>query len=156
MAQAALRDQKERTVNVDRLKLIETLISNKKKHIDEYNEAVAGYRETLLTSLDAAFDKAKNNVVSSYERLKVKFNDLSNEELLTQPNTITLSDAQYLSMQVPHSYAKEYDAAIDMAKWDTREVLELTASEFTCFVRDEWDWKESFAAVNSRYLKKAV
>ena len=43
------------------------------------------------------------------------------------------------------------DAAIDMAKWDVRETLELTHAEFTCFVRDQWDWKSGFEAISQIY-----
>lgn len=42
-------------------------------------------------------------------------------------------------------------AAIDMAKWDIRETLVLTHAEFTCFVRDQWDWKSGFEAVSMLY-----
>ena len=60
-------------------------------------------------------------------------------------------DGISVEMKVPRSYAKEYDAAIDMAKWDVRETLELSHAEFTCFVRDQWDWKAGFEAVSMLY-----
>ena len=54
-------------------------------------------------------------------------------------------------MRVPRCFKDEYDDAIDMAKWDVRETLVLTYAEFTCFVRDEWDWKSGFEAVSMIY-----
>ena len=62
-------------------------------------------------------------------------------------------DSISVEMRVPRCYDKEYDAAIDMAKWDVRETLELTHAEFTCFVRDQWDWTSEFTAISAMYLK---
>ena len=52
---------------------------------------------------------------------------------------------------MPRSYEEEYDAAIDMAKWDVRTTLELTYAEFNCFVRDQWDWQSDFQVTNALY-----
>lgn len=39
-------------------------------------------------------------------------------------------------------------------KWDVNETMKLSAAEFNCFVRDEWDWKPNFEAVSAIYKAK--
>ena len=72
-------------------------------------------------------------------------------DIAKQQDFVTLVEDVTIQMKVPRSYAKEYEAAIDMAEWDVRETLELTHAEFTCFVRDQWDWKSGFEAVSNLY-----
>lgn len=151
MAAAAQRDAEKRTVEVDRLKLIATLESNRVKHIQDYDESMEGYKSTLLVKIDQAFEKAMKNIPVHHKAMKDGIIALATEDIAKQNDYFTIVEEQSITMKVPRSYAKEYDAAIDMAKWDVRETLELTHAEFTCFVRDQWDWKSSFDAVSAIY-----
>lgn len=54
MARLAMQDQSERTVHVDRLKLVDILKSNLAKHVADYEEAVIGYKESAHEKLAAA------------------------------------------------------------------------------------------------------
>lgn len=151
MAMLAKRDQENRTVEVNRQQLIATLIENKEKHVAEYNEAMAGYKSVLLTKIDQAFAKARADMDTKYTKIKSKVEQLNDSDIANQRDSFTLVDEIRVEMKVPRSYAEEYDAAIDMAKWDVRETLELTHAEFTCFVRDKWEWKSGFEAVSMLY-----
>ena len=86
-----------------------------------------------------------------YEEAKRHVACLTDAEIENQRDVITLLDAFHVEMKVPRCFKKEYDAAIDMARWDVRETLVLTYAEFTCFVRDEWDWKRGFDAITAVY-----
>jgi hypothetical protein len=151
MAAIARMDQEKRTVEVNRIKLIETLEANRKKHVEEYAQAMSGYKSVLLAKIDEAFDEAKKEIAAKYEKTKSKVSAFKDADIAKQRDSFTLIDGISVEMKVPRSYAAEYDAAIDMAKWDVRETLELTHAEFTCFVRDQWDWKSGFEAISQIY-----
>jgi hypothetical protein len=154
MARAAQRDQEERTVEVNRLQLLQTLQENKQKHVKDYQEALVGYKASLLQQIESAFESAKQTVQSRYEKMKSSAEALSSEDdILKQNDYIIFVDRVCIEMKVPKSYEKEYEAAIDIAYWDVRDTLELTNAEFTCFVRDKWDWKSDFDTVTKMYSK---
>lgn len=61
--------------------------------------------------------------------------------------------AQLISdLQRPQDVLKLYDDVIEMVEIDTRKELELTAQEFKHFWQDEWDWKRTWSASNTKYL----
>ena len=151
MAAAARIDQAKRTVEVNRVALIEALKENREKHIKEYEEAMAGYKSRLLESIDSAFEEAKCSLEKQYEKTVEKVRNLTDDDIAKQSDFMTLVDSVTVEMKVPRSYASEYDAAIDVAMWDVRETLELSHAEFTCFVRDSWEWKSRFEAVSAMY-----
>jgi hypothetical protein len=155
MAGMAQQDLRQRKVEVNRAKLIETLKLNREKHIKEYEEAKAGYKSALLEKLENAVEEARKNIEKQYGKRKAEIGELTDDDISTQEDYVRLLDAVTIQMKVPRSYAKEYDAAIDIATWDVRETLELSNAEFTCFVRDEWDWKTEFAATSQMYMKAA-
>ncbi len=148
-----LLDKEQRTVVVDRIKLIATLENNLTKHVQEHSEAMAGYKDALSSKIDSAFESAKTKLDRLHVEAKAKVAALTDEEITKSRDHFTLIDGVTVEMKVPRSYASEYEAAIDMAKWDTRETLELTSAEFSCFVRDQWDWKVEFMAVSAIYNK---
>jgi len=151
MAAAARMDQANRKVQVDRLRLLETLESNKKKHIKDYEEAMAGYKASLLSKIDEAFKKAQMELIAKYEKTKAKVRAFTDFDIGKQGDTFTLLDGLFVEMRVPRSYVADYEAAIDIATWDVNTTMELTHSEFTCFVRDQWDWKSGFDAISTMY-----
>lgn len=154
MAAVAQRDQEKRIVTVDRVKLISILKENRQKHSDEYEEAMAGYKNVLLSKIDESFAEAKKSLEDRYEKTKAKVSNFTDEDISKQNDYFTLIDEISVEMKVPRSFVKEYDAAIDMAVWDVRDTLDLTYAEFTCYVRDMWDWKGSFEAISAIYKFK--
>lgn len=155
MADLAKRDQEKRTIEVNRVKLLQTLISNRDNHIKAFEQAMAGYKAVLLVKIDHAFANAKEALVAKHEKTRAKVAAFTDEDISKQYDYFTLVEEVTVEMKVPRSYAKEYEAAIDMANWDVRETLELTHAEFTCFVRDQWDWKSGFEAVSKLYTGHA-
>ena len=156
MAGIAQQDLRARKVEVNRLKLIDTLKTNKEKHVKEYEKAKAGYKSALLTKLDAAVEDARKSIEKQYAKRKDEIGAINDEDIENQQDYVQLLAAVTITMKVPRSYAKEYDAAIDIATWDVRETLELSNAEFTCFVRDEWDWKGDFTATSKMYAAPAA
>ncbi len=151
MAAAAQNDQKKRTVKVDRLKLVAKLQENCEQHTKDYQEAVEGYRATLLSKMETAFADAKLQMESDFEVARRKVENLKDKDIPNQSEYVNLVDSISVKMQVPRSYEKEYRAAIDMFLWDVETVVELTGAEFNCFVRDEWDWSQEFERITMSY-----
>ena len=156
MAATAQRDSMKRTVKVNREELLKTLIENRKQHQQDYKEAVEGYKALLLEKIEEGFKKASEALCSSYDKAKSEAQKFDVADIEDQSDWINLFESQGVHLAVPRCYTEEYDSAIAMAEWDTREVLELTHAEFTCFVRDKWNWKSDFDVTSTIYKAAAV
>jgi len=154
MAALAQRDMEQRMVTVDRQKLLATLHENLAKHTQDYEAARAGYKAGLLHNLDEAFKSAHTQLDARCAALHKQISEFTDDDIAKQHDRFGLINAVTVDMPVPRSYAKHYQAAIDMMAWDVRNTLELTYAEFTCFVRDQWEWKTSFDTVSKLYLAK--
>lgn len=151
MANLARRDQVNRSVEVNRLELLKTLESNKLKHVKEYEEAMAGYREALSDALNSVYARAKAKLDTAYGDLQVKISEMSEEDIKEQNDYTNLIGSVDVHLEVPRSFEADYDAAIDIAKWEVNDTMELTHAEFTCFVRDQWEWTSDFKMVTRSY-----
>ena len=151
MARAAQKAMQERKVEVKREKLLVQLEDYKESHIADYEEAMQGYKESLREKIREAFEAAKTELMTAWSEQLDRVDNLQPEDIPDQPDFLPLMNSVSVQMQVPRCYAAEYDAAIDMAKWETNETLKLTYAEFQCFVRDQWDWTDGFAAVTQMY-----
>lgn len=151
MAQKALNNQMTRTVRVNRKRLIETLMANRTDHIKQFNEAMAGYKATALAKVDEAFNGLAARLATRKAELVKELNSFTAETADNFTNHLTILQAVTVNMEVPTSYEGAYDAAIDMANFDTREELELSGSEFQCFCRDVWDWTYGFTRTTEAY-----
>lgn len=149
--QRLAQDISARKVEVNRVDLLITLKKNRTVHVSEYNAAMAGYKELLIEKINEAFLKARTVLMKEGSELVEKVNAFTDEDISKQNDHFQVVKGVAVEMIVPRSHEKEYDAAIDMVDWDVREVLELSNSEFVCFVRDEWDWQANFKIVNASY-----
>lgn len=151
MANLARKDQEERTVQVNREKLIETLQSNLAKHVEEYKLAIEGYKAVALEKLLSAFEQAKEKLDRNLAKGRLSIEQFDPKDPRGTSDYMTLVEGIQVTLKVPRDYSKEYEAAIDMAKWDVRETLELSHAEFQCFVRDVWDWSSDFRTTTDFY-----
>lgn len=58
-----------------------------------------------------------------------------------------------ISLSVPVNYEKAYDQIIRMMEMSVDTEIVLTASQFACFVMDDWEWKEEWAASLAQYVQ---
>lgn len=154
MAMQAQADQQKRVIEVNRTKLVDTLLANKEKHIKEYKEAIEGYKTLAIEKLQKGYEDAKVKLEKNLVKGRASLEEFNPDNPDETGDYLTLVDGVQVALKVPRNYSKAYDAAIDMAKWDVRETLELSHAEFTCFVRDEWDWSREFFATSSMYKAK--
>lgn len=142
----------ERTVTVNRKKLLETLYTNLKKHKSDYVESVAGYKETATATLNSQIAKARKAIEDSAAIIAMKIEKFDPSD---PPSNQMVVLAQHgFTLEVPQDHSKSYEVAIKMAEWEVSDTIELTQSQFQCFVMDDWDWKQSFDTLNTRYSKK--
>lgn len=151
MAALAQHDQRTRTVIVDRKDLLTKLQTNLEQHCKDYEEAMAGYKTCLREKVESAFESAMSSLQTKKVGSLALIDQMTDADIPKQRDTYTIVDSINVTMKVPRSYAEEYISAIDMFTWDVRETVELTFAEFTCFVRDQWDWKQGFDAISVLY-----
>lgn len=148
-------DMKNRSVEVDRKQLIDALEKNHEQHLNDYEEALEGYKEELLARVTEAYDKViaelPNKRAEEVERIMA----LELDDILEQEHRIPIIEAEWVTMPVPECHSKEYITAIEMAEWDVNPTLTLTYMEFQCFIRDIWDWSEDFLNTTALYMNKA-
>ena len=143
----------DREVTVNRQKLLDTLRSNREKHIKEYTEAVAGYKAQATDRLANLKKRIVKDINENFVKIQEKIDKFDPEEPLT--DHVTLTSMTSFSLQVPRSYEKSYDIAIQMAEWEVSETITLKQSQFQCFVLDDWEWKVSFEHLNKTYAGSA-
>lgn len=150
----ARNDQRKRVIEVNRLVLLEKLEANLLKHQQDYEEAMAGYKDELRKKIEEGYVNAKEQVERSYHRAVEEADALTPESISKRRDHIRFMEDIWIQMPVPKSFADDYRSAIDMVRWDVRDTLELSYAEFNCFVRDQWDWRDEFDTVTSNYSNK--
>ena len=145
------RGWSERTVTVKRTDLLETLKANRVKHQDAYREAVAGYREEAKQSLLRQVEKARRAIDDNAAMLDSKIDRFDPYDPM-QNQVLVLGQVSF-TLEVPTDHTKSYDVAISMAEWEVGDTIELTQSQFQCFVLDDWDWKEGFENLSKFYAR---
>lgn len=103
--------------------LLEKLKTNREKHANMFENAMAKYRGALKDELS--------------EKLKtaMECKDVSH-------NIKTVRPQEYLST---------YDRFIDMFDMMVETEIDLDSETFAQLVRDEWDWQHSFASTTMLY-----
>lgn len=153
MAQKALIHQMTRSVQVRRIELIDTLKKNRQKHLDEFNAAVAGYKDVATKKLEEAARDIHKRVDEQILKAQNRINEFSQETMDEYHDYLTLLEAVTINLTVPKSYIEAYDTAIAMFEFETRSEVDLSGAEFQCFCRDVWDWTPQFLLSNSTYIK---
>lgn len=112
-------------IRIEKNALLERLNANRAKHIEEYNEAVAGWKIKLKERVEEIY----RNVVTD--------GDYDSKVDIYLPK--------------PMSYEDDYTTALEKLNLSVDDVFELDDNEFKCFIMDQWKWKQSFTATNASY-----
>lgn len=115
-------------INVEKEKLLETIRKNRQEHKEVVEEAKLGY-----------IKEAKR---------------LFQEKLDTLEKTGVVDNLW--TLYPPKDHTKDYDQAISMLEWEKSDTITLSQQSFKHYVLDDWNWKESFLASNSKYSGKAA
>lgn len=117
-----------KTVKIQTQALLKKVRENRVKHLTEFEEAMAGYREEVVRELNENLSKATTG-----------------EDV-----------PHFLSLTQPTSYCHDYDRVIAMLEMSTETAVELDSREFDRYVMDNWEWKDSVVGTNALYLKGKV
>lgn len=108
--------------------LVQTLKENREEHREIFLDALEGYKKQVIRAFEEKIEKVK-------EGEKV---DL------------------YTRLVQPVDKTHEYDVAIKMFEMTCDPEIELSMTQFRCFVMDDWEWKAQFEEANSSYTAKAL
>lgn len=113
-------------VKIKKSVLLETLKENRQAHRTIFEEAQIGYRAEAIRLLDKALQDAKaGRKINTYVRL-----------------------------DAPIDQTKDYDRAIKMIEMSVDENIEISETDFACYILDDWNWKHSFMTTNAFYIGK--
>ena len=110
-------------VNVNVAELLEKLKENRTKHRGIFKDAQKGYRAEAIKQLDIALADAK-----------------AGKSINTE-----------IYLEKPVDQTKDYDKAILMLEMHSEDYIDVSASDFSNYVMDDWSWKRNFIATNSMY-----
>lgn len=110
--------------------LLEKLKSNRELHTTEAVEARSGYYSKVVHELEKLLDKAK----------KVAIDGDGTEKVDT-----------YVDLSFPQDHTKDYNMIIDVLEMTNAETVKLTLGEFDKYVRDNWEWTETFKMSSALY-----
>lgn len=146
MAQHAINNLSNRTVQVNREKLLSTLQENKTKHESDYKEALGMYAELAKQNVQESYEKAKADLEKNYYKNLNLIEEFKPDDIdySKYSGHFLLLHGTAVNLPLPKNYSNQYQDAINMVSWDVNETLVLTHSEFKCFVMDEWDWSYEF------------
>jgi hypothetical protein len=113
-------------IKVKKETVLDVLKKNLAQHQKDYDEAVIGWIE-----------KAKVELKKILEKLDL-------------PNAIN-TKVDITNLPKPFSYVKEYEKAIKMIEFETREEIEISEADFEHYFLDEWNWKSSFLTNTTMY-----
>lgn len=119
-----MRKYGNRSIKVNKNRLIEQIKENKLKHIESYNKAVIAYKEEALRQINSLKIKAENG------ELRLSLNLVS-----------------------PVNNADDYDKIIQMFEWEVEDIVELEQQEFIQYVQDETDFAINAKVLNSSYIR---
>ena len=113
-------------VTVKKDELLEILRKNRTAHRAIFLEAQEGFKKEVIRELEARLENSR----------KGKHIEL------------------FISLDEPVDQTKDYDRAIRMLEMSVNSNAELTETEFSQYVLDDWSWKGQFTSTNSKYLGK--
>lgn len=115
------------TVKVKTSELLAKLKDNREAHRGIFLKAVEGYRKQAIREIEAMLAEAKEG-----KRIR-----------------------RAVGLVEPMDQTKDYDRVIRMLEMSVDAEVELSASEFSMYVMDDWNWKGQFSLSNSQYIPQA-
>jgi hypothetical protein len=114
-------------VTVKRTELIERLTISRQKHEEEFQQAIALWRQDLAEA--------------------IKNIDIENINYYPQ-------ELEELESECPDSYTQTYDDIIEMFNMAIKDEIILDSKAFRNFCKDEWDWKSDVSS--NKYYRKVL
>lgn len=117
-----------REVKVRTSVVLDKIQTNRDQHRGQYEKAVAGWKRDVIRSLEENLQALKSGA----------------------RNRVIITDAP------PEDHTRDYDRVIEMIKMSADDTVTLDHMSFRQYVLDDWQWKEEWATVNSKYLASDI
>jgi hypothetical protein len=114
-------------ITVDKDKLLAALTENRAKHEETYNDALDGY----FTALSELF-KEKERLTRAHKDVDL-----------------------YVRFSRPRNHVNDYDRAIGMLTWHTGDTFDLTDTEYSSYVMDNWAWTGEWRGTARKFSASA-
>lgn len=114
-------------VKINRKQLLDIVKENRRTHVEDYQEALMGFQKVYCDKLQKALEKAQTENPEDIEG--------------------------YVSETPPQSREKGYNTLIRKLEISVDENIELSDTEFNCYVMDEWGWKTEFSNSVNKYKR---
>lgn len=108
--------------------LIAKVESGLEEHKRQYERALKGWMEQMQAASETVIERVRDGSLKAFPK---EFRDL---------------------MQIPELHVSDYEAALQMLKMTVEEEITLEPEDFDQLVLGNWEWKERWAASNSRYM----
>ena len=115
-------------IKVEKSKLVRILQKNRDAHHDIFIEAQKGFRKAVIEALEMRLKQARDG-----KRIE-----------------------QYLNLPEPVDRTRDYDRVISMLKMDLTDTVELSETDYSQYVLDDWEWKRQFLGTNRAYSVMAA
>lgn len=119
------------SVKLNKKELLKIVLENKKKHVEEFKEAVKDFKGAAVKITQENLRLAKTG---NLEKIK---------EIKSIPS-------------LPVSHENDYSRAIRMLELSVEETIQLEQQIFNQLVLDEWQWKNQFSVANAMYKSFTV
>ncbi len=113
------------TVKVMKSELLAKIGANREQHRNEFEKALAGYRERCIEELEARLVDLRAG-----RRFDVA-----------------------IRLPVPEDHTDDYNRVITMLEMSVDDEIEIYEQEFSQYVMDQWSWKGAFTTTNATYKK---
>jgi len=108
--------------------LIEKVEAGLEEHKRQYEKALKGWMEQMQAASETVIERVRDGSLKAFPS---EFRDL---------------------MQIPSLHVDDYAAALEMLKAHVDDEVVLEPEDFDQLVLGNWEWKERWAASNSRYM----
>jgi len=142
-------------IKVSNEKLLTIVRENKKKHDEIYEAAVDGY---WLEADEFLKKYQKETLIAMKKQYRKQVKDLKKQvakemRLIDQKK----KDGGFIYMRkpFPENHSDAYQSVIGKLELSVDPEIELLDNEFEWYVRNKWDWRQSFLATNTNYANYA-
>ena len=111
-------------IKVKKDELLRKLIDNRDKHVSEYEDAVKGFKQSVIDELAEYLNRAT-----------------AGENITTK-----------IVFDEPSCHEEDYDTVIEMLQMTVENEIYISMGEFRKYVQDKWNWKDGFSLTNSKYI----
>ncbi len=110
-------------ITVKKEDLLVALKKNRSEHRALFLEAQDGFRVAFIHELDKMLAEARAN--KSYRKI--------------------------VELEEPHDHTRDYDRIIRMLEMSVKDEIQITETEFSQYVLDDWSWKHQFIETSNTY-----